>query len=132
MNRVLLIGAIFSGLAACASSAPEPEELVAHVETVATVQPESAASKPVADDNALHVVDVPEAAPVAYHAPKDDTPDRDELICKRIKTTGSHRMTRVCVTRAEIEQRRAESQAMLRKAGATPDGFKRESIRTER
>lgn len=125
MNRTYLVAAIFLGLAACASTGPEPVATVAPVPTAVASQSIPTANEPVAEESELHVVDVPEIAQVAqlaHHTPQENTPDPDELICKRIKTTGSHRVTRVCMTRAEIEQRRAESRAMIDNLRKTPDG----------
>lgn len=126
MNRIYLLGAIFLGLAACASSGPEPVTTVATVQTVASNQAVPAGNEPVAAESELHVVDVPEVAQVAHHTVQENTSDPDELICRRIKTTGSHRVTRVCMTRAEIEQRRAESRAMANKIRNAPDGMNRD------
>lgn len=124
MNRIYLVGVISSGLAACASSGPEPVTTVATAPTAVAGQSIPTANEPVAEESELHVVDVPEVAQVAHHTPQGDAPDPNELICRRIKITGSHRMTRVCMTRAEIEQRRAESRAMIDDMRRTPDGIK--------
>ena len=125
MNRIYLVGVIFSGLAACASTDPEPVATVATAPTAVVSQSIPTANEPVAEGSELHVVDVPEVAQVAqvaHHSPQEDIPNPDELICRRIKITGSHRVTRVCMTRAEIEQRRAESRAMADGVRKAPDG----------
>ena len=100
--------------------------MVAAAQPEATRQSIPSADEPIAAEGELHVIDVPEVAQVAHHAPQDSGKDPDDLICKRIKTTGSHRVTRVCMTRGEIEKRRAEHQAMMKKLGRTPDGVNRE------
>ena len=129
MNRIYLVGAVFLCIAACASSGPEPVSTAAVAQSAASSPAISAASEPVPTasepstaDGELHVVDVPDVTPVAQTVAPSDTPDPDELICKRTRTTGSHRMTRVCMTRAQIEQARAAHQAMVREMGRKPDG----------
>ena len=114
MIRAFLAGAILLSLAACASSPPEPTAQVAAVTPAAGSNP---AESP---DDALHVVDVPEAPKTANAVAQAGVAPEDELVCKRIRTTGSHRLTRVCWTRADIEARRAADQRMMGTMRRTP------------
>ena len=117
MIRPLLTTLVCLSIAACASSGPEtPERVTSKVapeEPAAAVGATQIAGDNEATEGELEVIDVPEvpktakvAAPVVAHS--------DQLVCKRIRTTGSHRVTRVCRTRAEIEAARAEAQNMMR------------------
>jgi hypothetical protein len=121
MIRAFIAGAVLMSLAGCASSPPES----AARDTAAT--PVNGASSVAASDSdasadALHVVDVPEVPKVAAAAAQQSAPAEEELICRREKTTGSHRTTRICWKRSEIEKRREEDQQMIRSIQSTPQG----------
>jgi hypothetical protein len=106
------LGALLLSLVACASSSPEPTAQFAAVAPADSGVP-AVIGQAEAADGGLHVVDVPEAPKAANPAAAAGTPPEDELVCKRIKTTGSHRMTRVCWTRADIEARRASDKQSM-------------------
>jgi hypothetical protein len=49
------------------------------------------------------------------------TESPNDVICRRQRVTGSHRMEKVCRTRAEIEQTTDETQRSIRNAGTRSD-----------
>ena len=146
MIRELTAGTVLLGLAACASSPPDvaeaPAAVAAPVSHSAAAPPDESATAPHAgsaeapvagaatadtasgDEDGLHVVEVPTVASTSPQPASSDDPHPDELICKRIKVTGSHRLQRVCRTRAEILRAREEAQAMHRSVTSTPDGIR--------
>lgn len=136
MIRKLTAGMIFLGLAACASSPPDvAESVVTNVPVQSTAAaPGAPDTSPVAvaatsdtggsEESGLHVVEVPSVTSTSPQPVASSEPHPDELICKRIKVTGSHRLQRVCRTRAEILRAREEAQAMHRSVTNTPDGVR--------
>ncbi len=81
----------------------------------------------------LPVVDVPEEPEVIEEPEELEVPDvariadapdpvAEELVCSREKITGSHRVTRVCRTRSQIDEQREEDQAMIRDVTSAPGG----------
>lgn len=119
MIRGFVAGTVLLILAGCASSPPEPTAQVAATTAPASSNPITAVSKNEAQQVDLHVVDVPEV-PEAAAVAAVGAPAEDELVCKRIRTTGSHRLTRVCWTRADLEARRAADQRMMDTMRRTP------------
>lgn len=111
MIRGLVIGAVVTGLVGCASSPPQTS---APAVSAGTVNSDTSAvsSDPTASSGELHVIEVPKVAQTAEVAPQQGTPHGDELVCRREKTTGSHMVTRICRTRAQIEQERRDAQAL--------------------
>ncbi len=110
MNRRYVVAATFLGIAACATPSPESPVPGAKDETSVIISNLTAAEGEIED------VDVQEVPKVA------NTPDTNGLVCQRERITGSHRLTRVCRTRAEIERRRKEDQAMIEKLRTKPVG----------
>ena len=62
------------------------------------------------DQTLEEICNVPEAPSAA--APEG--PDPNEMICRREQVTGSHRRREVCMTRAEREANRRDTQRRLR------------------
>ena len=116
MNRRYVVAAIFLGLAACATSGSESPAPDAKVEA------ELKTSNPSAAEGEIEVFDIPEVSTVANISDQANIPDSSGLVCRREKITGSHRVTRVCRTRAEIERRRTEDQTMINKLRRKPVG----------
>lgn len=138
MFREMTSVTIFLSLAACASNpattdAPIDATPATATQSAATQQSESQVaaveSAPAADtqdtsESGLHVIEVPTVASTAPQAAAQTEAHPDELICRRFKVTGSHRMQKVCRTRAEIEQARRDGQKMVRGVMSTPDGIR--------
>jgi len=116
MDRQYVVAAIFLGIAACATSGPESPVLGAKVDTEMTT------IDPTASDGVIEMVDAPAVPLVANASGQADNPDTNGLVCRRVKTTGSHRVTRVCRTRAEIERRRAEDRDTFNEIRSNPVG----------
>jgi len=117
MNRRYVVAAAFLGIAACATSGPEsaaPDATSpvpdAKFEAPITSGNPAAAEGPIED---VEVPKVPQAASV---------PAQPEVVCRREKATGSHRVTRVCTTRTQIARRRTEDQDAMKKVINTPNG----------
>ena len=111
MNRRYVVAATFLGIAACATSGPDSPVPGAKVETSVIT------SNPTAAEGEFEDVDVPKVPKVANIPAQASIPDPNELVCRREKTTGSHRVTRVCRTRVEVERRRAADQEAIKKIG---------------
>ena len=104
MSRRYILAATIFGISACATSRPDLPELAATSENSATNR------NPTAVLAQLENVDVKETeVPAAGNARSPD-----DLICRRERITGSHMSTRVCRTRAEIEETRTDAQETLR------------------
>lgn len=97
MNRLHIVAATFLGIAACATSGPEPSDSNATAEI------------PVADDDSMAAVDELEVVDVPEVSKVDITPARDEVICRMEKRTGSHRAERVCRRRSQDPRSAAET-----------------------
>jgi hypothetical protein len=102
MNTRLIIIAIFLGVAACATSGPEPKAPAANEEGPAA----NAESNEVEDQ--LEIVDVPAVA-----ASENVPPPEDEVICHKEKRLGSNRSIKVCRTRAQMDAEREAGQDTL-------------------
>ena len=117
MIRPFITSVVCLSIAACASSGPEAPESAASqpapTKPVARADAADSAGESAAAEGQLEVVDVPEV-PKTANVVAVAAEDANQLVCRRHKTTGSHRVTRVCYTRAEIEAARAEAQEMLR------------------
>ena len=111
MNRQYVVAATFLGIAACATPGPETPVPGAKVETSVIT------STPTAAEGEFEDVDVPELPKKANIPAQASIPVLNELVCRRERTTGSHRVTRVCRTRTAIERRRAADQQAARKIG---------------
>ena len=130
MIRELTAGMVLLGLSACASAPPDPAASVPpaaqsaaapHGEPAASPAGTAAAGHGEADgESGLHVVEVPSATPAPPQPVAASEPHEDEVICKRIRVTGSHRLQRVCRTRAEIDAAREAGQAMHRSVTSAP------------
>ena len=122
MIRGIIAAAILVGLAGCASSPSEPAAQDAASTGPAAGAPTAATRSAESNEDGLQVVDVPDVPQMAAVSAQQSAPPEDELICKRIRTTGSHRLTRVCVTRAMIEERRRRDQEMMGTLRRMPQG----------
>lgn len=99
MTRRLLVAASFLGITACATSVPAPRDPAATAENPVTQN--RTTSEATADEvEFVDVLEVPEVA---------DVSGKDELICRRERTTGSHRAKRVCRTRSSMENTEEKS-----------------------
>lgn len=141
MTRAIALGTMFLGLSACASTPPEQAKPTVDRDAIAAspgnggnaVEVETdpslaagstGATKGSAPGEGLHVVEVPTVAKTATAPARLDEDHPEKLICRREKTTGSHRVTRVCRTRTQVELERDAGQTMVRDAIRSPDGTK--------
>ena len=134
MLRGFLASIIFLVLAACASSSPKAGGPGVNTESAVTAYPLTVSGTassangiatapdgdPAGADSGLHVIDVPEVAQEATAPPQASVAKADEVVCRREKTTGSHRVTRICRTRAQIDRQREDDQKMIRDMGRKP------------
>ncbi|NIV17639.1 MAG: hypothetical protein GWN47_04340 [Woeseiaceae bacterium] len=112
MKNLTLIIACALGVTACASSQPEQAAPSAVPATGSSaVQSGTQAANDTGES--LDVVEVPAAAKTAT-AP--DSGKRDELVCWRERSLGSHRFEKICRFRSEIEDERKDTQRSMRKA----------------
>ena len=109
MNRSYVVAATFLGIAACTTPGPETPVPGAKVETSVIT------STPTVAEGEFEDVDVPEVPKMANIPAQANTLDSNKLVCRREKSTGSHRVTRVCHTRADIKRRRAADQVAVKK-----------------
>ena len=116
MIRLIISTAILVGMIACASSAPPAAAPKADSVAVTNTSNEAIASSEAtassSDDES--VIEMAKVAPVAKTAALASQP-RDELICHRERSTGSHRLEKVCRLRSEIDETREETQKVLRR-----------------
>ena len=112
MRQLTILIACAAGLMACASSQPN--------QTTASAAPlsASAASQSGTEGTndaggSLEVVEVPAAEKTAK-APASS--QRDELVCWRERSLGSHRYEKICRFRSEMEDERKVTQRSLREA----------------
>lgn len=141
MTRTIALGTIFLGLSACASNPAEPTKSAVDRDAIAAAGGSGSsagadsANAPVAtgsgtaasssaSGDGIHVVEVPTVARTASAPAQVQEDHPDKLICRREKTTGSHRVTRVCRKRSQIEAERDAGQTMVRDAIRAPDGSK--------
>jgi hypothetical protein len=108
MNRRHVVAIAFLGIAACTTSGPESPVTGAKAETSAIT------NGPTATEGVVEQVGVSEA-------PVETTiADGDELICRREKLTGSRIATTVCLTRAERDKIREDSQSYIEAGKRSP------------
>ncbi len=112
MNLQFVVAATILGIAACATPGPETPVPGGKVETSVIT------STPTVAEGELEDADVPEVPKMANIPAQASNPNPNELICRRERTTGSHRVTRLCRRRAEIDSRRAADQEAVRKIGS--------------
>ena len=130
MTRAIALGTVILGLSACASNPAEQTQPAVDRDAIAesAVAPAATGSAPAvsssAADDGIHVVEVPTVAKTATLPAQVDEDHPEQLICRREKTTGSHRVTRICRTRSQIDEERDASQKMVRDATRLPDGSK--------
>jgi len=107
--RRYLLAATFLSIAACSTSGPESPVPVAKAEMPVTT------SSPTAAGGVIEDVDVPEVPKIARVVDQTDTPRKSDVVCRREKTTGSHRVTQVCRRRADIDATREADQRTVKK-----------------
>jgi len=91
------MAAIILGVAACATNEIEPASVTKAEDPVP-------ASTPVTPEGVIDDVDVP-TVPMSANSPGPAVRmDQREIVCHSERRTGSHRITRVCRTREEIEK----------------------------
>ena len=111
--------AIF-GIVACATTGPEPAAPdVKSPIPDATVESPIGTASPAAAEGPIGDVEVPKVPQMAA------APAQTELVCRREKRTGSHRVTKVCTTRAEIERRRVKDRDALDQIRRAPTASQR-------
>lgn len=98
---ILILSAAF-GLAACAGAAPDDD-----VPGVVHEKPVGAGEPNADEDGEVQVADIP-TVPMA--APGVDGNAR---VCRNERKTGTNRVSRVCRTRAEIEQQQAKGKEVF-------------------
>lgn len=108
MNRLYVVAITLLGIAACATSGPESPVSGAKVETSVIT------SNPTAAEDEFEGVDVPEVPKMAT------IPNQTKVVCRREKATGSHRVIRVCRTRAAIDKTRLADQGTVEKIQRKP------------
>ena len=145
MIRSILLGVAFLGLAACASNPPEtaasaPEASTASTTASATLAgtavptatataeatapPMAAGTTPEGEDG-IHVVAVPTVAKTTPPVVASNEDHPEKVKCKRERITGSHRMTRVCRTVAQIEADREAGRSMVQGLNSSPQAAPR-------
>ena len=104
MIRLVIASAALLSIAACASSTPQMAEPVAQNTSVtgSVVVPAKASDSP------IDVVDIPADEKTAVVS------EQDRMICHRVKEIGTHRTTKVCRTRGQIDAERAAARDTLR------------------
>ena len=105
MNFQILLLATILGLAACATSGPEPSEQTARTSSADNMVVENDAAE---NEGSLEVAEVPEV-PVAASPP----PSGDEVVCRKEKRLGSNRTIKICRTQAQTEADREAGQDTL-------------------
>ena len=113
MIRVCLITATIFVVAGCASNAPA--ELAGDVAETTAVNDSSTTESAPSEMSAageIDFMDAPEVEKVASVAE-----NRDEMICKRVRLTGSNRMEKICRPRSEIDATMRDAQNAVREMG---------------
>jgi hypothetical protein len=105
MNLRFLLLATILGLAACATSGPEPSEQAVKTTSADNVVVENGAAE---NEGSLEVAEVPEV-PVAATALTSE----NEVVCRREKRLGSNRTIKICRTRAQMNEEREAAQDTL-------------------
>lgn len=130
MIRLITMTIAAIGVAACASSGPQNEaagvaadsdnsNLVARSTTAETAMAVETAEVSAGEDTVIEYVEAPD---VELEAAAAEPQQRSDVICKRERVTGSHRMERVCRSRGESEEARAETQQQIRGAQRSTGG----------
>jgi len=128
MNRHFAIALSFFGIAACATSGPEVPAPAPQVDTMVT------SNEPVAAEGELEFADPPKVTEAENVADQASTPKKPAIVCRKEKRTGSHRVTKICRTRAEIEAEEAASKDAINelKTQQNRNDFPRQSFQRER
>lgn len=117
MLRILILTALMGGIAACASSQPQDFVDATTVDVAddsanltANTQTDDVAS---GTEGTIEYIEAPSVEQTATVEVKEL---RDELICRRVHVTGSHRPEKICRYRSELDAARDETQKSLRNA----------------
>jgi hypothetical protein len=128
MIRLITMTVAAIGVGACASSGPQNDgaavdsdnsNLVARSTTAETAMDVENAEVSTGEEAVIEYVEAPE---VEFQAAAAEPQQRSDVICKRERVTGSHRMEKVCRSRGESEEARAETQKQLRGAQRSTGG----------
>jgi hypothetical protein len=65
--------------------------------------------------------ETPDRAARSQEAEEQEDAEEEQLICRRIQVTGTHRRVRRCFTQAQIESQREEAQEFLRRRVRVPN-----------
>jgi len=118
MIRMVTMTGLILGLAACASSGPQSGGLPASNNAEDSIfvagagTNEAPATAPAAEGGAIDYVEAPTVEKSAAIEPEQ----RDDVICRRERETGSHRVKNVCRSRGETKATRDETHEALREA----------------
>ena len=106
----IIVAAISILITASATSDPEvpAPAVTASLASVDAVVPENPSAPPAVN---LQDLDAPDMPQTASASPENDP---DEMICRRMRETGSRFTTKICRTRAEIEAREVQDQKIIR------------------
>ena len=99
MYRLNLMAATYLVITACASSGPNLAS--APAPEAAEPPSKSEATEP---ESVVEVATIPGVPATTVDHGADSVAVQNEMVCRREMRTGSHRATRVCRTRAEIER----------------------------
>lgn len=101
-------------------SAPEKVAVEAEVEMKAEASAETMATPETKAETAATEATVEKKAEVKFEekvtAYNEDKKDKDKVVCRREKKTGSHFSRRRCVTAAQAEREREDAQDALQRA----------------
>jgi hypothetical protein len=89
MNKRYAVATFFLGIAACATTVPQPPETIAQ------------AGDSASNSNSTKAVDEIEIADIPEIPKRTDVPVRDDVICQMERRTGTNRARRVCRTRSQ-------------------------------
>jgi len=106
IKTLLIISAVFI-VTNCASSKPEPNPT--------SLNPESATQT----ENAELAEEVKLAEEV--ERVENNPPEEERVYCRRERITGSHRKTKTCLTKAEMEASRKASRDYVDRLKMTPE-----------
>ena len=119
MIRISLLMALFVGIAGCASGSPEAPAVPAGdgpkvaASDSATSGAGTDSNSPDQVDSSSSGIDFMEAPEVENVAAVPET--RDEMVCRRVRLTGSHRLEKICRPRSEINETMRDTQEAVRR-----------------
>ncbi len=115
-RRYLMAAALFV-ITACAAPGPTPPPSVAEPEepsaNIKTSEPQSV----------VEVATIPSVPVATVDHAAENIFTRKEMVCRRERRTGTHRATRVCRTREEMERLEIESKETFRDLNRSQNEF---------